>query len=200
MLAKPSASGHPTAWENAVAYGGALPEATVAEPNARWAGVPDSLDTGRKLKVLEKAFAEYLYTTHRLSLWENRTLGFISTPGESKDTFIERCVAAAEEQKKQSIEMEKIKFRPKFESLRITLPGEKLAKTSAPTESDDSRLDDKRRKLKADYDSKVEEIGEKWKRIGKTATAIQLKPRKADVHVMHFGLGWAPHLGATPAY
>ena len=36
------------------------------------------------------------------------------------------------------------------------------------------------------------EIEVKWKRVGEEATAIQVKPRKADVHVTHFGLAWAP--------
>ena len=39
--------------------------------------------------------------------------------------------------------------------------------------------------------SKVAEIEAKWKRVGGEATAIQVKPRKADVHVTHFGLAWA---------
>ena len=76
LLAQPAAAGHPTAWETAEPYAGTLPETTAAEPNARWAGVPESLDTGRKLKALEKAFAEHLYTTRKLSLWENRAWGW----------------------------------------------------------------------------------------------------------------------------
>ena len=73
--------------EAAEVYGGPTPEATAAAPNAQWAGVPESLDTGRKVKSLEKAFAEHLYTTRKLSLWENRTLGMLSTPGESEAAF-----------------------------------------------------------------------------------------------------------------
>ena len=108
--------------------------------------------------------------------------------------------------------MEKVKFKPKFEALDLKLPDEKQAAKGggswlgwifpAPqaTESDDPKLEEKRRKLTTDYQSKVAEIGEKWKRLGEEATAIQVKPRKADVHVTHFGLGWAPYLGTAPAY
>ena len=98
-----------------------MPEVAAAEPNARWAGVPESLDTGRKVKALEKAFVEHLYTTRKLSLWENRTLGLLSTPGETEAAFRGRCRAAADVEKKQALEMEKVKFRPKFEALDIAL-------------------------------------------------------------------------------
>ena len=63
--------------------------------------------------------------------------------------------------------------------------------------------------LRAHAQRRVAEITEKWRRVGEEATAIQVKPRKADVRVTHFGLAWAPHwrtAGAdgratlTPAY
>jgi hypothetical protein len=204
MLAKAAASGHPTAWDAAEVYGGSVPEAAAAEPNARWAGVPESLDTGRKVKALEKAFVEHLYTTHKLSLWENRTLGLLSAPGESEAAFRGRCRAAADMEKKQALEMEKVKFRPKFEALDLTLPDEAHAKTAETAEADDARQEEKRNKVRTDYISKTGEIAEKWKRIGEEAAAIQVKPRKTDVHVTHFGLGWAPYWrttgGTAPAY
>jgi Helicase HerA, central domain len=204
LLAMAAASGHPTAWGAAEAYGGRVPEEAAAEPNARWAGVPESLDTGRKIKALEKAFVEHLYTTHKLSLWENRTLGLLSAPGESEAVFRGHCRVAADAEKKQALEMEKVKFRPKFEALDIPLPDKARAKTVETVESGDARLDEKRGKVRTDYISKTGEIAEKWKRIGEEATAIQVKPRKADVHVTHFGLGWAPYWrttgGTAPAY
>ncbi len=204
LLAKAAASGHPTAWDAAEVYGGPMPEATGAAPNAQWVGVPDSLDTGRKVKSLEKAFAEYLYTTRKLSLWENRTLGLLSMPGETEQAFRARCRAAADVEKKQALEMEKVKFRPKFEALDIPIPDEARGKTVETAESGDARLDEKRRKVTTDYISKTGEIAEKWKRTGEEATAIQVKPRKADVHVTHFGVGWAPYwrsaVGVAPAY
>ncbi len=217
LLAQPAAAGHPTAWETAEPYAGTLPETTAAEPNARWAGVPETMDTGRKLKAQEKAFAEYLYTTRKLSLWENRPLGLVSQPGEGETAFRERCQTTARQGAEQALAMEKVKFKPKFEALDMKLPDEKPAAKGGgswlgwifpvprATESDDPKLEEKRRKLTTDYQSKVAEIGEKWKRLGEEATAIQVKPRKADVHVTHFGLGWAPHCRtadgkATPAY
>ena len=174
-----------------------MPDAAAPPTDGHWAGVPESMDTGRKLKALEKAFADHLYATHKLSLWENRTLGLLSRPGESEADFRKRCRAAADEQKKQAVEMEKVKFRPKFDSLGVSLPDEKPKRRQGRTD-DDPKLEEKRRKLKTDYQSKVAEITEKWKRVGEEAAAIQVKPRKADVHVTHFGLAWAPYC-AWPA-
>ena len=211
LLARPAASGHPTEWDAAEAFAGAL--APAAAPDAAWAGVPESMDTGRKLKALEKAFGDHLYTTRKLSLWENRALELVSEPGETEAAFRERCRAAARQGAEQALAMEKVKFKPKFDALDMKLPDEKPAGKAggswlgwifpAPqaTESDDPKLEERRRKLTTDYQSKVAEIGEKWRRIGEEATAIQVKPRKADVHVTHFGLGWAPfwRVGAASA-
>ena len=178
LLAPAAASGHPTAWQTAEAYSGPAPEATAADPNARWADVPESLDTGRKVKSLEKGFVEHLYTTRKLSLWENRTLGLLSTPGESEGAFRSRCRAAADLEKKQALEMEKVKFRPKFEALGMTLPDDATAKTRE-TEAESPRQEERRAKVQTDYISKTGEIAEKWKRIGAEATAIQVKPAQS---------------------
>jgi hypothetical protein len=193
LLAQPPAAGCPTAWDAARSFAGAVPEGTAPPSNARWADVPESMDTGRKLKALEKAFADNLYATRKLSLWENRTLGLISRPGEAEPDFRKRCRAAADEQKKQALEMENVKFRPKFESLGLRLPDEKPVRTAAGADSDDSKTEEKRRKLTTDYQSKVAEIAEKWKRARDEAKDIQVKPRKVHVHVTHFGLAWAPY-------
>src|SRR2546430_7319084 len=45
-----------------------------AEPGARWADVPESLDKARKLKPLEKAFADHLYNNALSSGFSLRAL------------------------------------------------------------------------------------------------------------------------------
>jgi hypothetical protein len=166
--------------------------------------VPESLDTGRKLKTLEKAFAEHLYATRKLSLWENRTLGLVSKPEETEDDFRKRCDAAARQEAEQALALEKAKFKPKFDSLKLKLPSEQPAKVSESwmgrvlketerLETGDPKQAEKRRKVMTDYKSKFAEIEAKWQQVGAEATAIQVKPRKADVHVTHFGLAWAPY-------
>ena len=85
-------------------------------------------------------------------------LGLVSQPGESETAFRERCQTAARQGAEQALAMEKVKFKPKFEALDMKLPDEKPAAKAggswlgwifpAPqaTESDDPKLDEKRRK------------------------------------------------------
>jgi hypothetical protein len=202
-LARPAAPGHPIDWEQA---DDVHADPAARQPNARWGSVPESLDTGRKLKALEKAFADYLYSTQKLLLFENRELGLVGAPGEAEATFRKRCREAALEQARQALEMEKLKFAPKFEALGAKLPedaGEAkaggglldwilnrgTAKKAGPPRD---KQEEKVRKLEADYQSKRNEAAEKWKRAGEAVTPVQVKPRKADIRVTHFGLAWVP--------
>jgi hypothetical protein len=217
LLALPAEAGHPVDWDHAEPAPEAL--ASGPAPQARWAGVPPALDTGRKLKALEKAFADWLYSTQKLALYENRALGMVSHPGESTAAFRDRCRAAAVEQAEKALEMEKVKFAPKFEALGMRLSEEPVKKSGGfwswlmpsatsvskkPTGPPATPLEAKQRKLEGDYQSKKNEICEKWKRVGEEATPIEVKPRKTDVHVTHFGLAWAPLWRAAgqavPAY
>ncbi len=202
LLAEPTAPGHPVLWEQA------RPVVTGLEntprPQARWSDVPEGLDTGRKLKALEKAFAEYLYSSQKLALFENRPLGLISEPGETEESFHRRCSAAATEEAKQALDLERVKFAPRFEALDSSLPDDTppdrgvsfLSRLnpfgSGPTKSLPPRQEEKVRKLTADYQAKQAEIREKWKRAGQEVTPIQVKPRKTDVRITHFGIGWLP--------
>ncbi len=204
LLAKPNEPGHPIDWSAARPIG----EQTEPQPrpNARWANVPASVDTGRKLKALERAFADYLYSTQKLSLWQNRSLELISEPGESAEAFRQRCHTAAAEEARQAIDMTKVKFGPKFEALDSKLPDDPaLPKSSgslwdwlvsfsplSQSSRPDPRQESKVRKLTGDYLAKIAEIHEKWKRVGEEAMPIEIKPRKLDVRVTHFGLAWVP--------
>ncbi len=204
LLAKPTGSGHPAAWDTATTIDDALDQKAPA--GASWDSVPASLDTGKKLKVLEKAFLDHLAGTMKLSLFENRTLKLVSEPGETAAAFQERCRVAADEEKQQALEMEKLKFGPKFEALDAALPEDEPKKkgggllsrifggSSGPSLDDktEARRQEKVRKLTADYLGKRAEITEKWKRVGAEATPIQVKAKKADIRVTHFGLAWLP--------
>ena len=115
----------------------------------------------------------------------------------------------ADQEKQQALEMEKLKFGPKFEALDAALPEEepkpkkgggllgRLFGGSSGSNLDDkakgeARRAEKLRKLTADYQGKRAEITEKWKRIGSESTPIQVKAKKADIRVTHFGLAWLP--------
>jgi hypothetical protein len=203
LLAQPTTSGHPIDWDQAESIAEQL--ADIPLTGAQWDSVPDSLDTGRKLKALEKAFGEYLYSTKKLSLVQNRTLGLVSDPGEGLDAFRDRCRRAAAEEAAQALAMEKAKFTPRFKALDMSVPEDKhgadqsgssllgwLFSALRPSAKGEEPADPKQRKLKADYQAKQAEIHEKWRRVGEEYTAIQVKPRKVDVRVTHFGLAWVP--------
>ncbi len=216
LLAEAPAPGHPVNWEKPI--GGAFTPASRPEPKARWASVPASLDTARKLKSLEKAFADFVYSTQKLSLFQNRELELMSQAGESEQAFRARCQTAAVAQALQALEMERVKFTPKFNALDATLPEDKqeakagdglldyILKQARSTkgharppadkqeekEEKVRKLEEKVRKLEADYESKRNGVAEKWKRVGEEASPIQVKPRKSDIRVTHFGIAWAP--------
>ena len=161
-------------WEKAIAIG--IEPAARPEAHARWAAVPESMDTGRKLKALEKAFGDHVYSTQKMALFENRDLELTSTPGETLDAFRRRCKEAADEKSKEAKEMETVKFTPKIE---------------AAEQSTSKNREDRIAKLKADLQAKKDELTEKYRRIAEEATPIQVKPRKVDIRVTHFGLAWA---------
>ena len=208
LIARPAAAGHPLPWDSADPGDG--PPDSVPVPDARWGGVPESLDTGRKLKALERSFIDFLYGSRKLSLYENRMLGLTSQPGEPLGSFRERCRAASAEHARQALELEKAKFGPKFAALGLSLPGERESDAknpsflgwlfgAAPAKSSRSlsgppasKQEEKERKLQAEYESRRNEIREKWKCVGEETAPVQVKPRKSDVRVTHFGLAWVP--------
>lgn len=195
LLAPPPAAGTPIDWEASTPVESKF--ASGPSKGARWAAVPESLDTGRKLRSLEKAFGEYLYGGQKLSLWENRALGLMSEVGESEAAFRERSRAAAQAELTKALEMEKVKFRPKFQALDADLPPDNpgasllgwLSKWSSPGGKEEKAL----KKLQGDYEAKRAEIKEKGRRAGEEVTAVLLKPRKVDVRVTRFGLAWVPY-------
>jgi hypothetical protein len=215
LLARPPEPGQPVDWARAEAVEqspGHRPE-----PGARWLDVPESLDTGRKLKALENAFADYLHGAQKLALHENRTLGLVREPGEALGEFLRRCRAAAEQERDKALELERAKFRPKFQALGAELPAERAPRAARgaalslllwvlgwlnpfrwfssrkqPGRRSGGKQDEKVRKLRTDYESKRAEIFTRWQQAAEEVTPLQLKPRKADVRVTHFGLAWAP--------
>jgi hypothetical protein len=212
LLAAAPAAGHPVDWAAAETIGETLAQ---PESGARWASAPETLDTGRKLRSLEKAFAEFLVSTLKLSLLQNRVLELVSEPGEGRAAFQTRCRAAAGQAAEGALAVEKAKFGPKFEALNAQLPEDQppahgtgqatswldrfnpfktaaSALPSKPRSKAEERQQERLRKLTADWQAKKAELAEKWKRIGEEMAEIQVKPRKADVRVTHFGLAWVP--------
>jgi hypothetical protein len=189
-LASAPPVGHPIDWDRAVLC--AIEPTGTPLPNATWASVPESLDTGRKLKALEKAFADHVYSNEKLSLFANRELELVSEVGETEAAFLQRCRAAADNQRRQALEIEREKFRPKFKNFDTDLPEDLAARGKRPPSFDDKKQE-KFNKLCADYESKKAEITTRWKQIAEDITPVQIKPRKVDIQVTHFGLAWVPY-------
>jgi hypothetical protein len=190
--------------------------ADAPEAGARWAAVPESLNSAKKLKALEKSFADFLYNSARLTLLENSKLGLVGNPGEDVLAFRERCRSAARHEAEKALAAEKIRYQPRFEALGASLPGEASGPQrgitslldlvnpwkffqNAPSETQaakgaerGTRQQDAVRKLEAEWHAKQAGTWEKWKQVGEEYAEVPLTPRRADVRVTHFGLAWAP--------
>jgi len=199
LLVQPAAPGHPMEWDKAESVPGGLDNAPIAE--ARWGAVSEALDTGRKLRSLEKAFGDYLYSTRKLALFENRTLQMIAEVDETEEAFRQRCRIVAGQQRDQAKKVEQAKFKPKFVALGEDLPADTASAKSGTVwswlgmgggSSKPTKEEEKLRKVTTDYYAKMAEIEEKWKLAAEEVTGVQVKPRKSDVRVTHFGVGWVP--------
>jgi hypothetical protein len=201
LLAEPPAHGQPN-WQIAERL---QVEFTAVRAGARWGTIPDSINSARKLKALEKTFSQFLYDVARLTLFENRDLSLIGPPGEDLLTFRDRCRAAACQLADKAIANERLKFQPKFEAEGGKMP-------QAPAEKSGSMLDainpfrwlglggqstpppasNKLQRLQAEWEAKQAAILEKWTKIGEEYSEISLTPRREDVKVIHFGIAWLP--------
>jgi hypothetical protein len=209
-LAAPPAAGQSADWHAAEAFARALTESP--EPGARWADVPDSLNTAKKLAALKRGFGDFLYGNAKLALYVNGTLDLVSKPGEDVPAFQERCRTAARQEAARALEAEKGRYEPKFKALGAELPADPTgAKSGASwlpdlgwglfamawasprpvtrlSAKDQARLGN----LEEEWRKRWQELTEKWRQAGEEYHEVQLTPRKADVQVTHFGLAWVP--------
>lgn len=210
------ASGAFVAWESAEPLREML--AVAPEAGARWAELPEVFESARKVKALEKAFADFLYGSVKLVVRVNAAVGLASEPGEDAAAFQQRCRKAAEGKLAEEVTALKAKHRAKFEAAKLTFPDEEekqgksllgsvfgmLTSSSEPAGKQAIKEQQKRDKLLADYDAARNKLVQKWQQASTEASEVILKPRKADVQVTHFGLAWAPFWqtagGRTAAY
>jgi hypothetical protein len=196
-LALPPAGDGAITWNSAEAPGITLADS--AEPAVQWGPVPESINGPKKLKALEKAFWDFLYSTRKLPLWLNRALDLLSQPGEELAAFRERCRAAATAELERALENERIKFEPKFKRLGVELPEKRGGSVLSWLifGASDAHLTPKQktqlRELDNDWKRKRQELEGRWKQGGDDCSELQLTPRKVDVEVTHFGLAWAPY-------
>jgi hypothetical protein len=213
LLTPPPNGDQPMAWQTARPVSQPLAE----EPNpfARWGDVPEALNAARKLKALERDFVNFLFANAKQTLFQNRKLELISEPGEDAQTFLKRCQVAARQEADKALAVERGKFEGKFAALNARLPEDRPPPTeaartegswldwlsffstspAAASESGPKRTGKQREKLRtleADWQAKKVALANKWKQIGAEYSEVTLKPRKADIRVTHFGVGWEP--------
>jgi hypothetical protein len=225
LLADPPADGQPVTWGTAQPVGEGL--APAPEAGAQWADVPPALNTAKKIKPLERAFAGYLQANARLTVYRNRKLGVTGTPEDDLAAFRETCRTLARQKAQEEIETEKVKLAAKKTALdgadaepgdapepeegaglldlvfRKLNPFAASSPIPAPphrSSKDRARQDrqrDARRKLQEAWQAKVVAVGEKWRKAAEEIDDLGLTPRKADVRVTAFGLAWVPARGSA---
>jgi hypothetical protein len=214
LLAEPPGPGEALKWLTAEMFEGQPLDAP--EAAAGWAPVPEALNAAKKLKALEKAFAEYLYGNARLRLFENKKLGLVSQPQEDLLAFSQRCREAALREAGKGYEAERVKYLPKFNALNLPMPapsadqksGGVLGWVLAPLKLGASAVKavagaqptKKQIELEAEWKGRVAALYEKWRQIGEDHTELLLTPRKVDVQVTAFGLAWVPFAQGTAGY
>jgi hypothetical protein len=206
----PPRMGEPVDWHSAEVFTGTRGEGPA--PTASWAEVPETLNTPKKLKALERTFLEYVNSNAELTLYANRTLGLVSQPGEALADFREQCRERARKEAEQALAKERTKLAPKFTALHAEIPPEQPVQGSSSSwslsgaffdllalgtpPSPSPRLSQKEQikltALQADWQKKRQEIGDKWRRVGDECEELPLKPRKTDTELTHFGLAWVP--------
>jgi hypothetical protein len=218
LLAEPPAPGRSLNWMTAESVEAQPLDAP--EPAGGWGTVPESVNGAKKLKALEKAFAEYLYGSARLRLFENRKLGLVSEPREDLLAFGQRCRDAALREAAKAYEAERLKYLPKFNALNLPMPalsagqrggtdaGGLLSWVLMPLKLGASAVkavagtppSKKQVQLEAEWKGRVAALYEKWRQVGEDHTELLLTPRKVDVRVTAFGLAWAPFARGVAAY
>jgi len=219
LLAEPPVAGQALSWMAAEVIDAQPQDAP--EAVAGWASVPESVNTAKKLKALEKAFGEYLYGNARLRLFENRKLGLVGAPGEDLLAFGQRCREAALREAGKAYEAERLKYLPRFNAINLPMPalppeqrtgsdtsagildwvltpfklGASAVKAVAGATPSKKELD-----LAAEWKGRVAALYEKWRQLGDDHSELLLTPRKVDVQVTTFGLAWAPFAGGVAAY
>jgi hypothetical protein len=211
LAVPPGRMGVPVDWHSSEVLTGTRGEGPAT--SASWAEVPETLNSPKKLKALERSFLDFVNSNAELMLYTNRTLGLVSQPGEQLASFREQCRARARTEAEQVLAKERTKFGPKFLALHAEIPPEEPVQASGsgwslsgaffdllalgtPPSRPSPRLTAKEQikltALQSDWQKKRQEIGDKWRRIGDECEEFPVKPRKTSTELTHFGLAWAP--------
>jgi hypothetical protein len=219
LLARPPQLGHPLDWQTATTLSEVL--APGPEVHALWQGVPDGLNTAKKLKALERTLVDHYFRNTKLVMLFHETLKLTAMPEESEDAFHERCRAVARQEGERAMAAERAKFASKLQTPANPTPAEAdhqpamkeepakgwlsswnpfrsapgaqpVPQLSAKEIAERNRAEKARQLVQKKCDAKVEAIRQKWQQIAVDVTRVELTPRKANIRVTHFGLAWVP--------
>ena len=85
---------------------------------ARFAELPAPAARPKSYVTWEKEFANWLYSSRRLTLWKSPRLGELSLPGESERDFRVRLQQVAREHRDQAVDQLRQKYAPKIATLQ----------------------------------------------------------------------------------
>ena len=224
LLAAAPPDGQPVDWARAETMGEALD--AHARPDARWTAVPESLNTVKKIKALEKAFAEHLAGV-KVLVPSNVTLKMTCAEGEDTNAFKERCQAIAWKEFEKALAAEKETYASEFGRYKVSVPedapvspsmawterwqayspGSPVLRTNPPAglpARDRTQLE----QLEREWHGIKQNLADRWKRAGEQIAEAALAPSKSGIKVLRFGLAWAPFWlvkntgteGLMPAY
>ena len=100
LLAEAPGAGMATSWNDAQAFADGFVTAPDAG-DAAWLDLPKGLNDVKRLKDLNKEFADYLYSNANETVYNNKSLSLTSEKGETHEQFIERCKATAQKEAEQ---------------------------------------------------------------------------------------------------
>jgi len=208
LLAPAPAEGQAVDWARAEAVGEALDQR--GRLDATWAAVPDGVNTLKKLKALEKPFAEYLAGT-KVMVPTNARLKMSCDSAESPEAFLARCQGVAWREFEKKLAAERETYAPEFKRYQVTVPeddpvaegapwaerwqqflrGSPVRRTKPPatlSPKDKTQLEN----LENEWHGARANLAESWKQAGEQIGEMALAPKKGDIKVTRLGLAWAP--------
>ena len=124
------------AWEAAGISPGEGPELRrEPEPQGSFAGLPADLSNPKTFSTLATALRNFLYRSHRMTLWKHAGLKIVSQPGEREGDFRTRISHAVREARDAQIEKLRQKYTPRLAGLQ-----EQLRKAQQRVEKEKSQV------------------------------------------------------------
>jgi hypothetical protein len=107
-----------------------------------FADLPDTFNTLKEIKAVQKEFADWLYQEKRHKVLEHPKLKMYMQDGESASSFLMRVETALKEKRDEDIDELEEKYEKKFESLRDKVRKEERDLDEAEAEKKDRRNDE----------------------------------------------------------